>query len=172
MAILTHSELARASCINAEAGAQRVTRLLRRSRRLQVLEIPPPGAYDPSTCGEGLARKINSAWLGLATTSSFDYLLGKYFEIAACRTTVVGNMNEQGRAIFGADYVHIDRGMSDRRILATIEAALADRRPLQAMADRMSGVMHDGYTLAHLERKLYGLAAAIHQGRSRGDSSG
>lgn len=140
----------------------RVCQLMLQSRRFNVLRLEMKDHfYNAETCGEGLARKINQSWLGLSTTSNFDYLVRKYFEIPACRAVVLGNMNEQGRAIFGDNYVHVDDSMTDSRILSVVADALANRSRLQECADRMYQVMHTRHTLAENERKLFEVANLI-----------
>ena len=139
----------------------RLLRLL--SRRFKVLRVAPDKSlsYNEEICGEGLARKIGASWLGLATKGSFDYLVGKYFEIPACRTAVLGNMNAQGRAIFGEHYVHIDEGMTDRQIVGIVRSALADKTRLKEYADHMYDVIHGGYSLEDNERKLFDVVRKI-----------
>jgi hypothetical protein len=140
----------------------RVCRLLTESQWFNVLNVELKSPfYDREICGEGLAQKINQSWLGLATPSNFDYLVGRYFEIPACRTVVLGNMTRQGRAIFRDNYIHIDDQMTDRQILSVVAGALADRRRLEEYADEMYGVMHSRFTLAENERKLYEVASQI-----------
>ena len=140
----------------------RVSKLALQSPDLKVLWITnKESLYDPEICGDGLAKKINKSWLGLSTISNFDYLVGKYFEIPACRTVLLGNMNEQGKAIFGDNYIHIDGEMSDRQILRTIGEAVADRGRLQTIADRMYSVIHQNFKLEDCERKLFSIAKRI-----------
>ena len=142
----------------------RVCRLLTTSRQFKTLYVKsPPARFRRSIFGKRLARKINQSRLALATVSNFDYLVEKYFEIPSCRSVVLGNMNSQGRSIFGNDYVHIDNLMTDRRILGVIGDALADRTRLQMLADKMYGVMQSTYTLTENERKLFELARQISQ---------
>ena len=141
---------------------QRMAQLLIESGRFRVLKIElDQELYDEEHCGAGLARKINQSWLGLATVSTFDYLVGRYFEIPACRSVVLGDMNDQGRAIFGSRYVHVDEQMTDAQILSVVESALANREWLQEQADYMYWVMHTQYTMAENERKLFQVATKI-----------
>jgi hypothetical protein len=140
----------------------RVLRLLLESRQLRVLRLQPKhNRYDERVCGVGLARMINQSWLGLATVTDFSYLVGKYFEIPACNTAVLGDMNDQGAAIFGENYVHIDEEMTDGEILETVDGALDDREDLEQKTGHMYRVIHDGYTLADLEEKLGNVARRI-----------
>lgn len=142
----------------------RVSRLLIESGRFNVLRLGRKSElYDPEVCGEGLARKINQSWLGLTDITTFDYLVNKYFEIPASRGVVLGNMNEQGRAIYGDKYIHIDEQMSDSEILNVVAEALSDRNRLQEYADQMYQVMHTGHTLAAHERKLFDVTRQIHE---------
>ncbi len=140
----------------------RVSELLLRSRQLRVLCLDIKKEwYSRRICGQGLARKINRSWMGLSTLSNFDYLVGKYFEISACRSVVLGNMNAQGRAIFGDHYVHIESQMTDQQILSVVSEALADQQRLSEYADHMYEVMQTSYTQAQNERKLFNLADRI-----------
>jgi hypothetical protein len=142
----------------------RVCNLLTASREFKILRVKLKSArYKTAICGERLARKINQSRLGLATVSNFDYLVEKYLEIPACRTVLVGNMNRQGRAIFGNNYVHIDDQMTDSQILEVVGDALADQNKLQMLADKMYSVMQSSYTLTEHERKLFELAQQISQ---------
>lgn len=145
----------------------RVCRLVTRSGRFNVLHLKVEDAlYDADICGEGLARKINQSWLGLATTSNFDYFVTKYLEIPACGSVVLGNMNEQGRAVFGDNYIHIDDSMTDDQILNVITGALADRRRLQRYVGHMYGIIHTNYTPAENERRLFEVAESIAEQKS------
>jgi hypothetical protein len=142
----------------------RVCNLLTASSQFKIVHVKLESAdYEAAICGERLARRINQSRLGLATTSNFDYLVEKYFEIPACRSVVLGNMNSQGRAIFGNYYVHIEDQMTDRQILGVIGDALADQSKLQMVADKMYSVMQSSYTLTENERKLFELARQISQ---------
>lgn len=140
----------------------RVCQLLLASKQFNILRLEiEDHLYDADACGEGLARKINQSWLGLTTTSNFDYLVGKYFEIPACRSVVLGNMNGQGRDIFGDHYVHIDDRMTDGQIVSVVAKALANRRRLQEVADQMYEKVHTSYTLAEYERRLFHVANQV-----------
>jgi len=72
-------------------------------------------------------------------------------------------MNQQGREVFGDNYIHIDDQMSGRQIVEVTRDALADRGKLKHLADRMCGVMQSSYTLAENERKLFELTVQIAQ---------
>lgn len=145
----------------------RVCRLVTGSGRFNVLHLKAEEpSYNADICGEGLARKINQSWLGLTTTSNFDYLVTKYLEIPACRSVVLGNMNEQGRKIFGDNYIHIDDSMTNKQILNVIAGALADRERLQALSDSMYSVVHERYTPEQHEQRLFEIAAKIAQQQS------
>ena len=145
----------------------RVCRLLIESRRFKVLRVlREDHLYHPDVCEEGLARKINQSWLGLTDITTFDYLVNKYFEIPASRCVVLGNMNEQGRAIFGDRYVHIDDQMTDEEILKIVSEALSDRGRLEEYADQMYQVMHTSQTLAEHEQKLFEVARTIRERES------
>jgi hypothetical protein len=138
----------------------RIKTLLKKSH-LKVLIIEQSSKYNINNCGIGLAKKINQSWLGVATTSNFDYLVGKYFEISGCNTCLVGNMNEQGKSIWGNNYVNIDQSMSDEQIISVIRNALEDKQGLSAMSTRMYQLMHTNYTTQQHKSKLYELVKSL-----------
>jgi hypothetical protein len=117
--------------------------------------------YDPDRCDSGLAQKINQSWLGVATLSVFDLLVHKYFEIAACNTVIVGNMNEQGKKIWENNYIDVNESMTDAEILAVFVNALADKKKLSSMAQNMYKIMHSQHTIRDHKNKLYGMCTAI-----------
>ncbi len=144
----------------------RVLQLLQNEPRIKILhlEMPESQLYNEQTCGPGLARRINQSWMGLATVTDFSYLVGKYFEIAASGSVVLGDMNKQGVAIFGRNYVHIDERMSDAQIVSRVRWALGNRERLRRISDRMYGKMHSDCTLEKYERKLFEIAERVANG--------
>lgn len=104
---------------------------------------------------EQLARLINQAWIGLATVSNFSYLVGKYFEISACNTVVLGNMNAQGKKIWSDNYIHINETMTDVEIISHIKNALLNKELLIKISNHMYGVMHNQYTIQEEKYRLY-----------------
>lgn len=144
------------------AFRHRVLQLLIGSQQFRVLHLKSEDQlYNEQICGIGLARKINQSWMGLATVTDFSYLVGKYFEIPACRSVVLGDMNDQGAAIFGGRYIHIDETMSDSKIVKIVNGALCDRQRLQKVSSHMYRKMHRNYTLERYERKLFEIAKGI-----------
>ena len=138
----------------------RLENLLKKSG-FNVKFIEHKYSYDLEICGENLAKIINQSWLSVATTSNFDYLIGKYFEISACNTVVLGNMNNQGQLIWNENYIHINDEMSDSQILEIIKNALSNKPKLMAMAKRMSQVIHSQHTLNDQKIKLFEICHAI-----------
>src|SRR5262249_52778709 len=110
---------------------------------------------DGVVIGEDLSREINRAWIGIASRSVFDCLLMKYLEIPASFTVVAGNIPEHGRALFGENFIELGMEQSDREILATLKAHLADKDRLRAMADTVHQcVMFEWSTDAFADRVL------------------
>jgi hypothetical protein len=141
----------------------RVLQLLQKEPHIKVLHLDMPESqlYNDQTCGPGLARRINQSWMGLATVTDFSYLVGKYFEIPGCRSVVLGDMNKQGAAIFGRNYVHIDERMSDGEIVSRVRRALRNRKRLCRIADRMYAKMHADFTLEKYEEKLFKITERV-----------
>jgi hypothetical protein len=105
--------------------------------------------------GEQLAKLINQSWIGLATVSNFSYLVGKYFEISACNTVVLGNMNSQGKKIWSNNFIYVDETMTDVEISSRIKNALQNRKLLTKISTTMYDIMHNKYTIQEEKSKLY-----------------
>jgi len=86
--------------------------------------------------GAELGKLINQAYISVATTSDYDYMVAKYFEIAACNTVILGNTNKQGKGYFKDDMIVVDKEMSDDDIKKKIVEALMNKNKLKEMAKR------------------------------------
>ena len=119
---------------------------------MRCRHIPHPGYYPgPSEgrtliAGAELSRAINRAWLTIATSSIHHCVMMKYFEVAASRSAIAGDMPAEGREIFGGDFVELSPSQSDEELLETPEVIL------HGMDFKESGVP-----------LLRGLADAAHQ---------
>ena len=118
-----------------------------RTRKIRFKHIKTP-------YGIPLAKEINSCWMCIATTSNFDYLVKKYFEISASKTVVLGNMNRQGAPIWGSNYVHIDNSMKDGVIMNKILTALKDKKLLAKKASVMYDKISTDYSNTKYVEKL------------------
>lgn len=117
---------------------RRLAELLpRTSLRVDAIEHPGERGKGRGVTGEALARRINQAWMTIATPSRYDYLLAKFLEIAACGSVVAGKLAREAEPIWRGRYVRLDEGMTDEEIVRRLEAALADKRKLKAMAGAM-----------------------------------
>ena len=108
---------------------------------MRCRHIPHPGYYPgPSEgrtliAGAELSRAINRAWLTIATSSIHHCVMMKYFEVAASRSAIAGDMPAEGREIFGGDFVELSPSQSDEELLETLRTSLADKDRLAALTD-------------------------------------
>jgi hypothetical protein len=79
--------------------------------------IPRPDEFNPEICEEGLADILSSSKITISTNSKYDYLVAKYFEIAACKSLIAGNMAKDGIDIFKDNYLTLNNSMSDDEII-------------------------------------------------------
>lgn len=113
----------------------RLRNLLRQSPfQVKILDDPGSETFDPTCCGESLAKLINQSWISIATPSKHDYLLAKYFEISACGSVLAGKMATQGSTLWRDDYVPLMEDMSDHEIQARIANALLSKDALHNMS--------------------------------------
>lgn len=103
---------------------------------------------------EELPKLINQSWLTIATTSNFSYLVRKYFEISACNSVVLGNMNEQGFQIWEKNYIHVDNSMTDLEIIRTISTSLSNKENLKKISEKMYHKIHSKYTYENFKDEL------------------
>jgi hypothetical protein len=132
--------------------------------RTKIVPHPTYQLHDRRRCGVALARLLNRSRLAIATPSSFDYLVAKYFEISGCRCVVAGQMASQGEALWGDRYVRLDPSMSDGEILDRLRRALDRPDALAAMADAMYREVQNRFGLGRYVDDLLRIAAEIASG--------
>jgi hypothetical protein len=139
----------------------RLRRLLEGSRlKVRIIEHPGAHVFDEERCSEELARMINQSEISIATPSTGDYLVAKYFEISAAGSVVAGKMATQGQHIWKQNYVQLEEDMSDLEILDRLSAALKDKDSLQRKRELMGQVVRQEYSL---ERYVERLTAVLNE---------
>lgn len=142
----------------------RLAELLPRTKlRVEVIEHPGERGKGQGVTGEALARRIQQAWMTVATPSRYDYLLAKFLEIAACGSVVAGRLASEAESIWGGNYIRLDEGMSDEEIIRRLEAALADSRRLKAMADAIAGPIRRDFGYERYAPRLRDILNDIHR---------
>lgn len=104
--------------------------------------------------GAELSKYINQSWLTTATPSRFNYMVKKYFEIPGSYSVVLGSMPNQGLAIYGDNYIHIDETMSDEMIVGIIHKALQNKKNLLEKTEKMYHLMHQNYNISQFKQLL------------------
>jgi len=77
---------------------------------------------------------INKSWICIAGSSTNSYLSKKVFEIAACGSVPCGNINKQGRTIFGFGSIELTEQMSDYEIIRILSHYLNNKQILRNMS--------------------------------------
>ena len=124
--------------------------LLANQHKFKIKYIP----RNPPILGIELAKIINQSWLSLSTKSNFDYLVRKYFEISACKSVVFGNMPDQGRAIWGNNFIEIKDDMTDEQILYTLEKYLNKKEKLVTYINNMGKIIQEEYNSQKYASKI------------------
>jgi hypothetical protein len=94
---------------------------------------------------EKLAMEINKSWLTISTKSKFNYLVEKYFEIPASKSLVLGNMPQQGKNIFGINYIYVDNHMSDNEIINRIKNIFLNKKLITKKTNDAYKIIHNSY---------------------------
>lgn len=150
----------------------RLAELLPRQSDLKVRLIPHPGYYPEGgtdnshvIAGERLSQEINRAWITVATSSIYKCLMMKYYEIAASRSLIAGDMPEEGRMIFGDNFLELTTEMSDGELLAAIRGTLAEKERLLALTDEAYRRIHRDYSTDAFAERLMGLFQRVKETR-------
>jgi len=126
----------------------------------------PPAV--PLITGTDLSREINASWIAISTSSIHQCVMMKYFEIAASGTLIAGDMPEEGRVIFGDDFLELRPEQSDDEIVVTFRNCLADKERLQVRARAAhEQVMREHSTEAFASRLLAQLRQIVVDRRCR-----
>lgn len=108
-----------------------------------------------------LGKLINQSWISIVTKSNFDYLVCKYFEIAGSKSVVAGDMPQQGKKIFGNNYIKLNNDMTDDEIINELEKWLNNKKILEKTANKMYKKIHDYYTYDQFCIKLFYICEKI-----------
>jgi hypothetical protein len=144
----------------------RLAMLLNRSD-LRFRWLAHPGYYPPNglqvpgiVAGADLAREINKAWIAISTSSIYRCVMMKYYEIAASGALIAGDMPDEGREIFGKDFLELRPEQTDEELLGAIHQALGDKKKLRARAKAaQKRIVRDYSTDAFAKRLLREFAA-------------
>lgn len=132
------------------------------SSALNVRWIKHPGYYpyekghdQDVITGSDLSREINQAWITVATSSIYRCVMMKYYETAASNSLIAGDMPDEGREIFGNNFLKLSSEQSDRELLRAVTDCLADKPQLKVLAKAAHEcVMRDFNTDAFAVRLL------------------
>lgn len=150
---------------------QRIRALLSRKDvqdEFRVRIIPHPGYHDggytPQSghfVGESLAKLISRSWIGIATSSRYDALFMKHFEIAAAGALVVGTVPCPALPFFDNEFVSL-KEMSDEEILLTFRGLLSDKRELLERINRSSSAITARFSTTAYADNVLDLIDRIH----------
>jgi len=121
----------------------RLRNILKGQNKIKCKIIDHPGYWKKGELpkinefyvGEKLAKEINRSWITIATKSKYNYLLAKYFEIAACNSLIAGDMPDLGRGIFKNNYLELDNDHSDEQITETIKDYLSNKNKIRGLSE-------------------------------------
>ena len=107
---------------------------------INVHIIERTGDINKMPIENDLAELISKSWISICCTSNFSYLVRKYFEIGACGSIPCGNINVQGKSIFGNNIIELDENMSDYEILRIIKYYLLNPELLIWMSNQIKTI--------------------------------
>ncbi len=118
----------------------RLKKLLVGSSRFKVHVIERTSDIKKMPIENDLAELISQSWICVTCVSNFSYLVRKYFEIGACGSIPCGNINAQGKTIFGSNVIELDPNMSDYEIIRIIDYYLSKPELLIYMGNQIKTI--------------------------------
>jgi hypothetical protein len=128
----------------------RLYNLIRSSKLFKVLYIPFPGYYIKNKNmiihGKKLSQAINKSYIGIVTSSSYDYFLKKYLEIPASYSMIAGNIPSRYRNILKGNIIELTPNMSDTQILNILLNNLKDKQKLMQNIDNLHNIIINNFS--------------------------
>lgn len=80
--------------------------------------------FNPEHCEVGLSKLLNNSKICIGTKSRYDYLVGKYFEIASSKCLIAGDIPTDGRELLKDNILLLNDKMGDEEILEKLKNAI------------------------------------------------
>jgi len=126
---------------------EKLEKLLSSLTKYRIKILPNKCIFNAHVANSDLSKLINKSYLTMATGGRPDIAFSKYFEIGASYSGILGNIPEDYRDLFENNIVEVTEWMSDKEILDIIDGALADKKKLFEMTQRMGRRIHGEYDL-------------------------
>jgi hypothetical protein len=126
----------------------RLYRLLKKSKyNVKILPYSKKKHPEKIIKGTGLTEEINKSWLTITTKSINNLMLAKYYEAFLCGSVACGDYPDlEDDTIIRDNMIFIDNRMKDSEIFDIIDKALADKKNLQNISNKMYKHMINNYT--------------------------
>lgn len=128
--------------------------ILKNKDKFNIRYIEHPSKFDPNVCEGGLAKLINMSKICIATKSRYDYLVGKYFEIAMCKSLIAGDIPTDGMSMFKGKIVELYEKMSDTEIIENLGNAIQNYDLYVGKIDELHQLVNFNYGLGGYVEKL------------------
>lgn len=131
--------------------------ILNNTDKFKVHFVKKPDTFDPNVCEHGISKLINMSKLCIATKSKYDYLVGKYFEISACKSLIAGDIPTDGINIFSNKIINLDTHMSDQEIIDKLCHAIQNYETHQTNINDLHDLVIQNYSLNQYVDKLWNI---------------
>jgi hypothetical protein len=113
----------------------------------RVRILPETSIQQSVIANENLSMLINQSYLTLACPSIADVLMHKFLEIAASKSVILGKYPSDYKNLFEGNIIEVDEFMEEERIVKIIDDALADKKKLEEMSERLYKKVHEEHNL-------------------------
>lgn len=131
--------------------------IMTNKNKFVVHHISNPEKFDPEKCESGLAKLINQSRICIATKSKYDYFLGKYLEISACKSLIAGDIPTDAIHFLKGHILELNNNMSDNDIIRMLQTALQNYDKYNEHIEYLYQYVNDNYSLTNYSDKLYQL---------------
>lgn len=118
--------------------------------KYRIRILPETSILDPAIqkiANEELSMLINQSYLTIACPGIADVMMHKFLEITASKSVILGKYPSDYKDLFEGNIIEVDEYMEDEQIIKIIDEALADKKKLGEMSERMYEKVHKEHNL-------------------------
>lgn len=110
--------------------------------------------FNPAHCEIGLSKLLNRSKICIGTKSRYDYLVGKYFEIASSNCLIAGDIPTDGKDLFKNNILELSNKMSDDVLISNLLECLNNYELYLKSIKKLKSIIDDNYNLDEYIDKL------------------
>ena len=135
--------------------------ILNNKDKFNVYFIPyDSGVFNPAHCENGLSTLLNKSKISIGTKSRYDYLVGKYFEIASSGCVIAGDIPTDGKNLLKNNILELNNKMSDDEIINKLLNCCNNYNEYYNTICNFKNIVDDNYNLDKYIDKLISILSS------------